>query len=77
MIDIEELKEWEKRVYESKRGMDKTMFEDLMKIVYRKLGDSDYTGTWRYLNESYIKGKDSMMKGKSLSETISKPSDRN
>lgn len=63
MGNLEDLKAWEKKVSENKKGLDKGMFDDLMKNVYDRLDRYGYKEIWNYLNDDVVKGEGRMEVG--------------
>ena len=58
-----DLEEWIEKVSNNKRGLDKQMFDDLMKNVYFRLEKNGYEHTFNWLKENYEKGIQHKMVG--------------
>lgn len=66
------LDEWSEKVSANKKGADKLLFDDLIKIVKRRLEINGYEMTMQYLGDNYIQGKGSTMVGGHFLSTNSK-----
>lgn len=69
---IEELKAWAEKARLNKKGLDKKIFDDIMKIVLSRLEKEGYKPTFDYLQDNCIKGQDSRMNGVILLRNNSK-----
>ena len=61
MINI--LKEWAEKVSISKKGMDKEMFDEIVKQTITRLEKDGYDKTYSWLNRNYIEGQGNRMQG--------------
>lgn len=60
---INKLKEWAEKIRINKKGLDKEMFDELIKQTVNKLEKEGYQKTFSFLNEHYIKGQGNRMNG--------------
>jgi hypothetical protein len=68
----EELREWASKVSQSKKNLDKRMFDDLVKNVLFRLNKNGYEDTFKWLNDNYEKGINHQRVGPYLLATNSK-----
>jgi len=66
------LKEWADKVSSNKEGLDKEMFDEIIKRTIRQLKESGYEKTMSKLKEDCVKGKGNMMCGVILLRNNSK-----
>ncbi len=69
---IEHLKDWAEKVSSTKKGLDKNMFDDVVKYTITKLGKYGYAKTRVWLCENYVKGEGHQMVGVVLLRNNSK-----
>ena len=74
MINQKGLTDWANKVSKNKKGLDKEIFDGLIKIVLPRLERDGYTKTYNYLNEKCVKsgGRNDMMAGVILLRNNSK-----
>lgn len=68
----EQLQEWAEKISANKKGLDKEMFNEIIKRTIKMLNEKEYQETYNWLNEQYNKGINNQMKGPHLLATTSK-----
>jgi len=71
-MEKKELNEWANKVSLNKKGLDKTMFNELVLATISRFEKEGYKRTWDWLNDNYIKGEGNLMNGVILLRNNSK-----
>ena len=71
-MEKKELNEWANKVSLNKKGLDKTMFNELVLATISRFEKEGYKETWDWLNDNYIKGEGNLMNGVILLRNNSK-----